>query len=93
MFTKFLFTCLSASWQVSLMQKKGIMLGTRKREGRQVYTYMLRDLFAEVVYLNDNPNESPETIVVIPGLKKLNDHMEKEIRLPYHRYKKNGAAS
>jgi hypothetical protein len=82
MITKFLFTCLSNSMQVKLIRKRGIMLGTRKREGRQIYTYMFGSLFAEIIYQNENPRNAHESIVLIAGLQKLNDHIEKELRLP-----------
>jgi hypothetical protein len=80
MFTKFLFTFLRLSWQVNVMRKKGIMLGARTKEGRQVYTYMFRDLFAEITYRNDNPEEPVEKFIIIPGFKKLHDYFEKEIK-------------
>jgi hypothetical protein len=80
MFTKFLFTLLRLSWQVNLMRKKGIMLGTRRKEGRQIYTYMFRSLFAEIMYQNDNPEEPVERFTIIPGFKRLHDHFEKEIK-------------
>jgi hypothetical protein len=80
MFTKFLFACLSRSRQVNLIRKKGIMLGTRRKGGRQVYTYMFRSLFAEVLYRNDSPEEPVENFIMIPGFRKLNDYFEKEIK-------------
>jgi hypothetical protein len=80
MVIKFLFTRLSLSWQVSLMKKRGIMLGTRNKGGREVYTYMLRNLFAEILYRNDNPEEPVEKFIVISGLRNLNDYFEREIK-------------
>jgi hypothetical protein len=80
MFTKFLFSLFSTSWQVNLMRKRGIMLGTRKKGGRQVYTYMFRNLFAEILYRNDDPEEPAENFIMISGFRKLNDHFEKEIK-------------
>jgi hypothetical protein len=80
MLIKFLFVCLSRSRQVSLIKKRGIMLGTRKKAGREVYTYMFRSLFIEILYRNDNPEEPVENFIMIPGFRKLNDHFEKEIK-------------
>jgi hypothetical protein len=62
------------------MSKRGIMLGTRKKNGRRVYTYMFRDLFADIIYKEDNLDKGAEEMKVIHGLKKLNLHLEKEIK-------------
>ena len=80
MTTRFLLNFLSVSKQVDLMRNRGILLGTRKREGRQIYTYMYQNLFAEVLYKNDNPGEPAEKFVAIPGLKKLRDHLSNEVK-------------
>lgn len=80
MFMNILFSCLTLSQQVSLIRKCGILLGTRKREGRIVYTYMYRNLFAEIIYQDDDPNESAESFIVITSLRKLADHFKKEIK-------------
>lgn len=62
------------------MKKKGIMLASRKREGRQVYIYMFRDLFAEIIFKDDDPEKEAESLLLINGLKKLNQHLEDETR-------------
>jgi len=80
MFIKFWFRQLSLARQENFMRKRGIMLGTRKKNGRQVYTYMFRDLFADVVYKEDKLERGAEDMKVIDGLKKLNHHLEKEIK-------------
>jgi hypothetical protein len=80
MITKFLFVRMSVPKQVAFMKKRGIMLGTRLKDGRQVYTYMFQNLFAEILYKDDNPSNTAERFVMIPGLDKLNDRLEKEIR-------------
>jgi hypothetical protein len=80
MLTKFVFIRLSVLWQVNLMKKWGIMLGTRRKGGREVYTYMFRNLFAEVHYENDNDNAPVEKFIVLPGWQNLNEHFEREIK-------------
>jgi hypothetical protein len=80
MFTKFLLTCLSVPRQVNLIRNRGIMLGTRTKDGRQVYIYMYRNLFAEILYRNDNPEGTVENVIVIPGFRKLNAYFEKEVK-------------
>ena len=65
------------------MKKKGIMLGTRMKEGRKIYIYMLRELFVEVVYKNDNTEEMPERLNMLTGLKNLNSYLEKEFKTSF----------
>jgi hypothetical protein len=67
--------------QVNFMRKRGIVLGSRWKDGRQIYIYMFRDLFAEVIYKNDNPKDEAESIEFISGLEKLNQHLENQIKV------------
>jgi hypothetical protein len=69
--------------QVNFLKKKGIMLGTRIKEGRKIYIYMFRDLFAEILYKNDNPEESAESLKMVTGLENLNNHLENEFRTSF----------
>ena len=59
------------------------MLGTRNKEGRKVYIYMLTNLFVEVIFRNDNTEDPAENIHTINGLKSLNDYLEKEFRASF----------
>jgi len=59
------------------------MLGTRMKEGRKIYIYMLRELFVEVVYKNDNTEETPERLNMLTGLKNLNSYLEKEFKTSF----------
>ena len=59
------------------------MLGTRMKEGRKIYIYMLRELFVEVVYKNDNVEEMPERLNMLTGLKNLNSYLEKEFKTSF----------
>jgi hypothetical protein len=83
MILKFFFKQLSVAKQVSFLKKKGIMLGTRMKEGRKIYIYMLRELFVEVVYKNDNTEEMPERLNMLTGLKILNSYLEKEFKTSF----------
>lgn len=60
------------------MMRYGILLATRQRKGRQIYIYMFRNLFAEITYKNDNPEELVEKVHLIPGLENLKGHLEKD---------------
>jgi hypothetical protein len=59
------------------------MLGTRMKEGRKIYIYMLRELFVEVIYKNDNTEETPEKLNMLTGLKNLNTYLEKEFKTSF----------
>jgi hypothetical protein len=80
MLLKFVFTRLGPETQVRFMRKRGIVLGKRWKEGRQIYIYMFRTLFAEVLFLDDNPDKKPEKVTVISGLDRLNEYLEKDTR-------------
>jgi hypothetical protein len=83
MIRQFLFKRLSLEKQVTYLKKKGIALGTRAKNGRKIYIYMLRDLFVEVLYRNDNVEEAPEKLNMMRGLKNLNDYLENEFKASF----------
>jgi hypothetical protein len=83
MLLQFFFKRLSTEKQLAYLRKKGIALGTRARNGRKIYIYMLRDLFVEVMYKNDNTQSEPEKLVVLRGLKNLNEYLENEFRASF----------
>jgi hypothetical protein len=83
MILKFFFNHLSAQKQIDYLKKKGVMIGARTKDSRKVYTYMLRDLFVEVLYKNDNINESAEKVSMLSGLKNLNSYLEKEFKASF----------
>jgi hypothetical protein len=80
MLLKFFFKYLSVATQAKFMKKRGIVLGTRAKRGRQIYLYMVNNLFAEIQFEKDNPGLPVEELVLIDGLKKLNMHLEKDAR-------------
>jgi hypothetical protein len=83
MILQFFFRQLSSETQVSYLQKNGVSLGSRAKNGRRVYVYMLRNLFVEVMYENDNVNDTPEKVNMLRGLKNLNSYLEKEFRASF----------
>jgi len=83
MFLKLFFKRLSITRQAEFMKRKGIVLGTRNKAGRQSYLYMVNNLFAEIFYENDNPRLKVEEIVVLDGLHKLNRYLEKDLKSRY----------
>jgi len=83
MLLRFFFSQFPIHKQVEYLRRKGILLGTRIKEGRKVYIYMLTNLFVEVVFTNDNTEESAESVYTLSGLKSLNDYLEKEFRASF----------
>lgn len=83
MILRFILQHLSIQKQANFLRKRGIILGTRLKNGRRIYIYMLHDLFVEVLYKNDNANEAPEHLNMLRGLNTLNDYLEKEFRATF----------
>jgi hypothetical protein len=83
MIFNFFFRHFSLEKQVSYLQAKGVSLGTRVKDGRKIYVYMLRNLFVEVVYEHDNSGEPAERLNILKGLKNLNAHLEREFRATF----------
>jgi hypothetical protein len=83
MFTRFLFNRMTLRQQVSYLKRKGVVLGTRLKDGRKIYIYMLKDLFIEVMFENDDVDNEPEKLIVLRGLENLNNHLEKEFKTSF----------
>ncbi len=66
--------------QVRYLKKKGILLGPRLKNGRKIYIYMLRNLFVEVLFKNDDMEEAPEQVNLVSGIDNLNKYLEDEFR-------------
>jgi hypothetical protein len=80
MLHKFFFNRLSLENKVKQLHEKGVALGSRMKEGRQVHMYMLRDLFVEVLYKEDKTYLSPEKVNILNGLTNLQQYLETEFR-------------
>lgn len=80
MILKFFFSWLSIRTQVNYLKRRGITLGTRVKDGRKIYLYMLNNLFVEVFFKHDNVNEEPEKVKMINGLVNLTQYLEKDFR-------------
>lgn len=89
MFLKLFFKQLSMARQAEFMRRRGIVLGTRNKNGRLGYLYMVNNLFAEILYENDNPRLRVEALIVLDGLQDLNKYLEKDARSRGHSSSKN----
>jgi len=83
MFFKLVFKYYSESKRIALLKEEGIMLGTRQRNGRKVYLYMLKDFFVEVVYQKDEIDLEPEKLETFSNLDNLNSYLEKEFHTAF----------
>lgn len=80
MFQRFFFNRLSLEKKVKQLHDKGVALGSRMKDGRQIHMYMLGDLFVEVVYQEDKPYLAPEKVNVLNGLEDLHQYLETDFR-------------
>jgi hypothetical protein len=83
MIFQFFFQRLSVQKQVQHVRRKGIALGTRAKNGRKIYIYMLGNLFVEIIYKGDNSENNPEQVNTLRGLKNLNDYLESEFKTSF----------
>ncbi len=83
MLLRLFFKHFSLPKQIAQLKKKGVMIGTRNKEGRKVYLYMMKDFFVEVFYKSDTPENEAEQIKMITGLKNLNQYLESEFRATF----------
>jgi len=80
MLHKFFFNRLSLENKVKHLHSKGVALGSRIKDGRQIHMYMLRDLFVEVTYTEDKTYLAPEKVNILNGLNNLQQYLETEFR-------------
>lgn len=80
MLLKFIIQRLPVRNQANLMKRRGIVVGTRNKNGRRSYLYMINNLFAEILYENDNPGLQVEALVLLDGLKGLQTYFRNDVR-------------
>ena len=83
MILQFFFRQMSLSQKISYLHAKGVSLGSRIKNGRKLHIFMVRNLFVEVVYKNDNVNDGAEKVHVLRGLRNLNNYLEQEFRTTF----------
>ncbi|HNP75703.1 MAG: hypothetical protein U0289_14885 [Cyclobacteriaceae bacterium] len=66
-----------------MVREEGTLIGERVRNGRKIYTYLLRDFFVQVVFRKDDPREEVETLDRFSDLLQLNAHLEKEFKASF----------
>jgi hypothetical protein len=83
MLLKMMFRYFTESKKISYLKEHGIMLGTRHRNERKVYLYMVKDFFVEVTYQRDDMDLQPEKLETFGNLDNLNAYLEKEFRTAF----------
>jgi hypothetical protein len=83
MWPKWIFGKFPKDKILKLVKEEGTLVGERQRNGRKVYTYLLKDFFVQVMFIKDNPSEEAEHLETFENLVQLNSHLEKEFRTAF----------
>jgi len=83
MIGRMFFRLLSESKKVAYLHEQGTILGTRIKNGRKAYLYMLKDFCVEVIFKQDNTELSPEKVTTFDSVKEFNSYLEKEFRTAF----------
>ncbi|MBI1768087.1 MAG: hypothetical protein HY015_00805 [Bacteroidetes bacterium] len=83
MWFKWGFKYFSLSKQLEYLREHGIMLGSRMRNDRKVFLYMVKNLFVEVIYQNDSIEKEAEQLAIFNNLSHLNQYLEKEFKTTF----------
>jgi len=83
MVSKLAFRFLGDEKKAEVLRAQGIMLGSRTRDDRRVFLYMLKDFFVEVTYRHDDIDMTTEGIETFSSLEHLNNYLEQDIRAAF----------
>ena len=83
MIGRMFFKFLSESKQIAYLQEKGTVLGTRIKNGRKAYMYMLADFCVEVIFQQDNQDLSPERVTTFSNVREFNNYLEREFKTTF----------
>ena len=70
------FKYFSLSKQLEHLREHGVMLGSRMRNDRKVFLYMVKNTFVEVTYKNDSIDREAERLEVFKNLNHLNQYLD-----------------
>ena len=77
------FKYFSLTKQLDYLREHGIMLGSRMRNDRKVFLYMVKSTFVEVMYKNDSIEKEAERLEVFNNLNHLNQYLENEFKTTF----------
>ena len=83
MWSKIVFRFYGDQKKFEVLKDKGIMIGSRQRQDRKVYLYMLQNFFVEVTYQHDDIDLMPEKIDTFSSLDHLNTYLERDFRAAF----------
>lgn len=83
MILQFFFRQMTLSQKINYLHARGVSLGSRVKNGRKMHMYMVRSLFVEVTYKNDDENGPAEKVHILRGLSNLNNYLEQEFRTTF----------
>lgn len=83
MIGRMLFKYLSESRQVAALREKGTILGTRIKNGRTAYLYLIKDFCVEVIFQKDNAELAPEKVKTFASVQEFNSYLESEFRASF----------
>jgi len=77
------FKYFSLTKQLEYLREHGVMLGSRMRNDRKVFLYMVKSTFVEVMYKNDSIEKDAERLEVFTNLNHLNQYLENEFKTTF----------
>ncbi|MCK6616545.1 MAG: hypothetical protein L6Q51_02780 [Cyclobacteriaceae bacterium] len=80
MMDRLIFRLMSVRKKIDYLRDKGTVLGTRLKNGRKAYLYIIKDFCAEVIFQKDNTELSAEQIRTFANVKEFNSYLEREFR-------------
>lgn len=83
MIGRMFFRLLSSSKKIAYLQEKGTVLGTRLKNGRKAYLYMIKDFCVEVIFRQDNDEMTPERVTTFSSVREFNTYLEREFKAAF----------
>ena len=77
------FKYFSLTKQLEYLREHGVMLGSRMRNDRKVFLYMVKSTFVEVMYKNDSIEKEAERLEVFKNLNHLNQYLENDFKTTF----------
>ncbi|MFN3839999.1 MAG: hypothetical protein ACK4RF_04760 [Cyclobacteriaceae bacterium] len=83
MIDRLIFRLMSLRKKIDYLREQGTLLGTRLKDGRKAYLYIIKNFCAEVIYQKDNAALAAERITTFANVTEFNNYLERELRLNY----------
>ncbi|QOI97224.1 MAG: hypothetical protein HRU69_06850 [Flammeovirgaceae bacterium] len=80
MIDRLIFKLMTFRKKIDYLRNEGTILGTRLKNGRKAYLYIIKDFCAEVIYQKDNAELTAEQITTFANVKEFNSYLEREFR-------------